>query len=158
MGLDWSNDFEWKYPLYYPDHGFKRFLYARFVGYLPLPSSSIDLSARGSDLFDKAYSYHMCGASEASGQAIDASGYPGCAAKAEGDSVSTDDFFIDVDLMWASLRLSSTGLELEVSRRGKSQRLQRCRTEIVQLMLRIAMLPWVCGAGGFSASWSILAA
>jgi len=86
--------FTWQYPLFLDHPVLDFWLYARFVATL----SSTDLTSRGSDFFDTAYSYHTCGASSIVIEA-DPATYPGCATKAEGRSLSEDDFFIDINLM-----------------------------------------------------------
>jgi len=88
--------FTWEYPLYVWEPVHDRPLYARFSTYLPL----VDLSSRGSALFDHAYAYHNCASSESAGiQLADATSYPECKAKAGSEPLSDDDFYIDINLL-----------------------------------------------------------
>jgi len=74
--------FTYLHPLYLSDQSWGRFLYARFLG--DMGTASFDLTARGSHIFDHAYSYHKCAAAgKTSSVEIDATGYPLC-SPAEG--------------------------------------------------------------------------
>jgi len=89
--------FTWKYGLYVTDPIFDEYMYARFVTYV----LEVDLSSRASALFDKAYSYHLCTASDSTSSvelATLASSYPAC-ADTDGKMLSPDDFFLDVNLL-----------------------------------------------------------
>lgn len=87
--------FGWEYPLYVKDYAFDRWLYARFVGYLP---NKLDLSSRASSLFDSAYSYHKCERPGVTSTVqLDANNYPACALGV-GEPLSPDAFFIDINL------------------------------------------------------------
>jgi len=76
---------------------FEQWMFARFVAYLP----EVDLSTRASDLFDRAYAYRRCAAPGSTSMVnIEAlTGYYDCTDLEEGESLSDDDFFIDLNLM-----------------------------------------------------------
>jgi len=77
---------------------FDRWLYARFAGYLPVA----DLSLRANKLYTKGYSYHRCVAPGSSSTVQLEEGimnYDGCTAPASGESLSPDDFFLDINLI-----------------------------------------------------------
>jgi len=116
--------FSWKHGLYVIEPVWDAYLYARFIGIIP----ESDLTSRGSQLYDKVYSYHNCRTTTA----LDGTGYPSCAdavsttvygwpekddvgpmsfnfianfeavstVPATSDALSPDDFFIDIDLMF----------------------------------------------------------
>jgi len=87
----------WAYPLFVQDPVFNRWMFARFVAYLPV----VDLSSRASNLFDSAYAYRKCAApgSTSTVQMEEVTGYTECTALEEGESMSDDDFFLDLNLM-----------------------------------------------------------
>jgi len=89
--------FSWDYALYVWEPIQERPLYARFSAYLP----HVDLTSRGSALFDDAYAYHNCVPPGSSGVELVEmdSGYPGCASPSGEEPLSEDDFYLDINLL-----------------------------------------------------------
>lgn len=94
--------FTWQYGLYMPDPISDSWIYARFAGFLPV--GGVDLASRGSNLFDTAFSYHLCTEAGASSSLVldtvswvEGSSHE-CSEPAEGDLLSPDIFYLDVNL------------------------------------------------------------